>query len=173
MSVVATDFKRSQEVTIPSIVRQLFVATVYYFSHTANMPGCASLVTFRDKNTDEVFAIFKKHSYFHRPKNVSYGVFLPFWLVVLGAFFLIAKIRTREATDLAWYATALTAIGLFMMLANCVLTIFQPRFTLPMWELTIISVSILSGKVTDSLFSESRHLVTFPNSMNKNDSDRP
>jgi hypothetical protein len=39
-----------------------------------------------------------------------------------------------------------------MMLANCFLTVFQPRFTLPMWELTIISMSILSAKTLEYIF---------------------
>src|SRR5207249_3990832 len=154
LSAVATDFKRSQEITIPDVVSFLFVATRYYFSHPAVMPQCASLITFRDKNAVEVFAIFKKHSYFRHPKNVDYRALLLFWLVVLALFLLIAKIR--EAADLASYATALTVIGLLMMLANCALTVFQPRFTLPMWELTIISVSILSGKSVEYLLAGRR-----------------
>lgn len=156
LSAVATDFKRSQEITIPDVVSFLFVATRYYFSHPAVMPQCASLITFRDKNAVEVFAIFKKHSYFRHPKNVDYRALLLFWLVVLALFLLIAKIRMREAADLASYATALTVIGLLMMLANCALTVFQPRFTLPMWELTIISVSILSGKSVEYLLAGRR-----------------
>jgi hypothetical protein len=39
-----------------------------------------------------------------------------------------------------------------MMLANCVLIVFQPRYTLPMWELTIVSVSILSAKTLEYIF---------------------
>jgi hypothetical protein len=39
-----------------------------------------------------------------------------------------------------------------MMLANCFLTVFQPRFTLPMWELTIISMSILLAKTLEYIF---------------------
>jgi hypothetical protein len=148
LSAVTTDFKRSQQITIPDIVSFLFVATRYYFSHPAVMPQCASLVTFRNRNADEIFAIFKKHSYFRHPKNVGYRALLLFWLVIL-ALFLLIPIRIREAADLCSYATALTVIGLLMMLANCALTVFQPRFTLPMWELTIISVSILSGKAME------------------------
>jgi len=49
---------------------------------------------------------------------------------------------------------------LFMMLANCVLNVFQPRYTLPMWELTIVSASILVGEMIESLFSPSRRLFS-------------
>jgi hypothetical protein len=60
--------------------------------------------------------------------------------------------RKQGAAGLASYAAALTAVGLFMMLANCVLIVFQPRYTLPMWELTIVSVSILSAKTLEYIF---------------------
>jgi hypothetical protein len=153
LSTIAADFKRSQEITIPNVVSFLFVTTRFYFSHRAVMPQCASLVTFRDTNASEVFAIFKNHSYFRHPKNASHRALLLFWLVVLALFLLIAKIRMREAAGLASYATALMVIGLLMMLANCALTVFQPRFTLPMWELTIISVSILSGKAMEYMLA--------------------
>jgi hypothetical protein len=40
---------------------------------------------------------------------------------------------------------ALNATGLLMTTANCLLTEFQPRFTLPAWELLIIAVFITLG----------------------------
>jgi hypothetical protein len=156
LDAVMTDFKRSQEITIPDVVSFLFVTTRFYFSHRDAMPQCASLVTFHDKDAAEVFAIFKKHSYFRHPKNLSYRAFLFFWLIALALFLAIAKIRMQEAARLASYAAALTAVGLLMMIANCFLTIFQPRFTLPMLELTIISMFILFGGVMKSLFPPSR-----------------
>ena len=153
LSAVATDFKKSQEVTIPDLVGFLFATTNFYFSHREAMPQCASLASFRGKDPNQVIAVFKKHSYFRHPKNVSYRGLLLFWVAVLGLFIIIAKIRQREAADLSLYASALTVIGLFMMLASCVLTVFQPRFTLPMWELTIISLFILLGRMMESLSS--------------------
>ena len=99
----------------------------------------------------DVIAVFKKHSYFRHPKNVSYRGFLLFWFAVLGLFIIIAKVRQGQPADLGLYASALTVIGLFMVLATCVLTVFQPRFTLPMWELTIISLFILLGRIMESL----------------------
>jgi hypothetical protein len=151
LSAIATDFKRSQAVTIPDLVGFLFATTNFYFSHRDAMPQCASLVSFRGKDRDDVIAVFKKHSYFRHPKNVSYRGFLLFWVAVLGLFIIIAKIRQRQPADLGLYASALTVIGLFMVLATCVLTVFQPRFTLPMWELTIISLFILLGRIMESL----------------------
>ena len=117
------------------------------------MPQCASLITFRDKNADQIFGIFKSHSYFRHPKNVSYRAFSLVWIVLLAGLFLIAKMRKRDIAEIASYATALIVIAILMMLANCVLTIFQPRYTLPMWELTIVSTTALFGKTIECFFS--------------------
>jgi hypothetical protein len=148
LSAVASDFKRSQDVTIPTVVRQLFVATAFYFTHPGIMPDCVSLRTFRGNSSAQVMAIFKKH-YFQHPKNFSYGLLLFLWCVNLGLLGVVAKVRMKELAAISSYTAALTLFGLFMMLANCVLNVFQPRYTLPMWELTIISASILSAKTIE------------------------
>ena len=153
ISAVATDFKRSQRITIPEVVAFAFVSTRFYSSHRDVMPQCASLITFRDKNADQIFGIFKSHSYFRHPKNVSYRAFSLVWIVLLAALLLIAKMRKRDIAEVASYATALIVIAILMMLANCVLAIFQPRYTLPMWELTIMSVTMLFGAIMEYLVS--------------------
>ncbi|HEY2569770.1 MAG TPA: hypothetical protein VGI25_10650 [Candidatus Udaeobacter sp.] len=153
LSAVATDFKRSQQTTIPSVVRQLFVSTTSYFLHTELMPEQAGLLTFRNKSAAEIVAIFKKHSYFRHPKNFSYNAFLFFWGLTVGLLAVLAKRRKEELPAVFSYAAALTIAGLFMMLANCVLTVFQPRFTLPMWELTIVSLTILFAKTMEYFFA--------------------
>ncbi len=153
LSAVATDFKRSRQITIPDVVAFLFVATRFYFSHPGAMPQCASLVTFRDKNADHIFAIFKSHSYFRHPKDLDYRDLLFLWLISLALFVVVGKMRMQETAALASYATGLTLVGLLMMLANCVLVVFQPRYTLPMWELMIVSTSILSAKTVEYVAS--------------------
>lgn len=155
LSAVASDFKKSQGVTIPSVVRQLFVATAFYFSHPGIMPDCASLYTFRDKSSAQMMAIFK-HSYFQHSKNFSFGALLFLWCVTLALLGVVAKVRKKDIAAVSSYAAALTLVGLFMMLANCFLTVFQPRFTLPMWELTILSVSILSAKTLEYIFASGK-----------------
>jgi hypothetical protein len=153
LHAVGADFNRSQEITIPDVVRFLFVTTTFYFSHSASMPQFASLITFRDKNADEIFAIFKRRPYFHHPKNFNFRILLFFWLVSVAVFIRVAKIRKQAAAAAASYAAALTLTGLMIMLVNCFLTVFQPRFTLPMWELTIMSVTILLGAIMENLVS--------------------
>jgi hypothetical protein len=122
------------------------------------MPQCASLITFRDKNADQIFAVFKKYSYFRHPNNLSYSAFLVIWVALLAAFSLIAKLRKRNIAEVASYATALIVIAILIMLANCLLAVFQPCFTLPMWTLTLVSLCILFGGVMDALLDHSSRL---------------
>ena len=122
------------------------------------MPQFASLITFRGKNADQISAIFKGYSHFHRPKNLSFRILLFFWMISVAVFVGIAKIWKQAAADAVLYATALTATGLLMMVTNCFVTVFQPRFTLPMWELTITSLTILFAGIMDDLCCPSRDL---------------
>ena len=117
------------------------------------MPQCASLITFRDKNADQIFALFKSHSYFQHPKELTYRALFGCWAGLLALFCLITKIRKRDGADLASYSAALTTLGLFIMFANCLLAVFQPRYTIPMWELAIMSVTILFGAIMEYLVS--------------------
>jgi hypothetical protein len=154
LGAVASDFKKSLSVTIPTIVRQLFVASTFYFSHPGTMPDCASLRTFHDSNSAQLMAIFQKHSYFHHP-SFSYSIFLVLWCVNLALLGVVGKVRVNEIAAVS-YATVLTLVGLFIMLITCFLTVFQPRFTLPLWELTVISLSILSAKILEYVFARGK-----------------
>ena len=153
---VATDFTKSRETTIPKVVDYLFQSTTFYFVAPGLAAGEAPLSTFRDKSADQIVAIFWKHSYFHRWKSFSYNAFLFFWFANLLLLTVLAKVRKEKVAAVASYAVALTLIGLVMMLANCCLIEFVPRYTLPMWELTIVSVSVLFGKTIECLFSRPR-----------------
>jgi len=153
LSAVAADFTRSRKAPIPSVVNQLFGQTTFYFSHSGAMAGCAPLSTFRDKSAAQILAIFKNHSYFHHHKSFSYNAFLFSWLINLSLVAVLAKVRKEQVAPISSYATALTLVGLVMMLANCFLNEFQPRYTLPMWELTIVSASVLAGQTMECLFA--------------------
>jgi hypothetical protein len=152
LRAVATDFTRSREATIPNVVNYLFLTTTFYFWTPDFMAGCAPLSTFRDKSPAQIMAIFKKHSYFRRWKSFSYNAFLLFWCTNLSLLALLAKMRKEKVAAVASYATALTLVGLVMVLTNCFLCEFLPRFTLPMWELTIVSASVLLGRIMECLF---------------------
>ena len=167
LTAVAADFKRSQETTIPNVVRQLFVTTSYLLSVPEVMPDFTSLWTFREETADQIMAVFEKHAYFQNgskfpgrllfphQKKFSYSAFLVLWAVNLALLVALARACKGGVAIVASYAIALTLAGLFMMLANCVLNEFQWRYTLPMWELTIISLAVLFGRTTDCLFLHS------------------
>ena len=61
------------------------------------MPHCASFVTFHDNNSAQIIAIFRTHSYFRHPKDVSYRALLVLWRINLALLIVIAKVRKREA----------------------------------------------------------------------------
>ena len=141
LSAVATDFKKSQEVTIPDLVGFLFATTNFYFSHREAMPQCASLVSFRDKNRESGYRRFQEALLFPPSEERE----LPWFFALLGGSSrgVVSNRENAQARHCRsrFVCQRTDVIGLFMMLANCVLTIFQPRYTLPMWELTIVSLS--------------------------------
>ena len=144
-SAVAADFAKARMTTIPNVARSLFVHTIFYYSHRDAMPGYASLVTFRDKSADEILSCYKRHPYFYHRKEFSYNFPWCLWLVMISVLALSTKKKSGEMA-IVYYAAALTLVGLTMMLANCLLIEFQPRYTLPMWELTIISLTLVFGR---------------------------
>ena len=163
---VTTDYRRSQEMTIPWVTRQLFASTIYLLSVPEVMPAVASLWTFRGRSSAEIMAVFEKHpyySYFRHPTKLRYSAFLVLWAVNLALLAALARMRKEDIAAVVSYSAALILVGLFMMLANCVLNEFQPRYTLPMWELTIVSSCVLLGKTIAFLFPLSLSLVSWPN----------
>jgi putative flippase GtrA len=145
VTAVATDLARARMTTIPDVTRSLFVHTIFYYSHREAMPGYATLVTFRDKSADEILGYYKRHSFFHHGKRLGYGFLWCLWLVLISIFAVVTKKRSREMAVVAYAATLMLA-GLTIMLANGLLAEFQPRYTLPMWELTIISMTVAFGR---------------------------
>jgi hypothetical protein len=145
VSAVATDFARARATTIPNVVRSLFVHTIFYYSHRDAMPGYAPLITFRDKSENEILAYYKRYGYFYHRKEFGYNAIWCLWFAMIPILVVVTKKRSGEMA-VVYYAAALTLVGLTMMLANCLLAEFQPRYTFPMWELTIISVSVVFGR---------------------------
>jgi hypothetical protein len=155
LGIVESDFAKSQEVTTPQVVRFLFLTTAAYFRNFRNgaevMPQLASLVTFRGKNAAQILGILKEHPYLRHPIKIQYRTFLLIWLVPLVFCIRLKRRRNESRIAIVFYAVALVMIGLFMTLANSFLNEFQPRYTLPMWELTIVSAAILLGRAGTEL----------------------
>jgi hypothetical protein len=122
------------------VIAAPFVHTIFYFSYPESMPQYAHLDTFQNHDRSSILAQF--HSILGGHGKLSYHRLLLGWLVLV----LIFGWRARtQAIALSAYTVALNASGLLMTTANCLLNEFQPRYTLPAWELLIIAVVISLG----------------------------
>jgi len=144
LDAVAEDFRRSQVTTIPNLVNHLFLTTALYLLEPIDKPA-----GYRNKSPNQIIAILEKHRYFHLWRSVNHAVLLCFWAANLALLAVLAQMRKKNVAAVASYAVALTLAGLLMMVANCVLNTFLPRYTLPMWELTILSTSVLLGRTLE------------------------
>ena len=154
---VYADFRRYGQSTIPGVVSFLFETTAFYFhgSNAAGMAGLAPLVTYRDRDAADIYRLFDRHTYFHLGRYISYNVFLFIWLMILVLFVTVlsrSRLGRRHAGEaLLPYSTALSATGLLIVLATCLVGEWLPRYALPMWQLTILSAFALLGALADGI----------------------
>jgi hypothetical protein len=144
--------------TIPTaeITNYLFATTAYWFEHKAEMPGCANLITFRNATPDQIRSFPSQHLYFRLWQVVGYDKMFVIWLLVLAAFVLVARLRRTNPGAITAFGIALTAVGLLICAAACVLHELEPRFALSMWQMLLLSLSLFVGKTADILASPGR-----------------
>ncbi len=147
LRAVGTDFIKSFTISISQVIAAPFVHTMFYFSHPQWMTQCAHLKTFTDQ--DQSTVLRQLHSYTgQRQEKLRYDRLLLCWLALL----LIYAWRARaEAIALSAYTFALNVTSLLIITANCVLNEFQPRYTLPAWELLIVSIFIMLGALVRAM----------------------
>ncbi len=141
---VAADFAKYQLIRVDHLVRDRFVSTVFFFGHEKDMPGCATLVTYRETSETEIMHYLKGHRYLRPPKDLTHLSLLCFWL---GSFALAAFLRPCRFAEVASYTTSLILVGLILFLAHSLLSSLLIRYALPTFELTIASITILLGSV--------------------------
>lgn len=141
LHAVGRDFGKSQASTMSDVVASPFVHTVFYFAHPGWMPGLVDLATFRKHDAASIYRQIESHRFLRGWRNVSYLKLLLGWLVLTAVFVYLSGRRIAVAA----YAVSLTLVGLLMMAASCLLTEYQSRFTLPMWQLLIVSAFVLMG----------------------------
>ncbi len=146
LRAVMEDFENSRRTTVPMVVNNLFRTTSYYFSHSDRMPGCAQLISFRGKSAAQIENIFAQHPYFSLWKPFNYNVCFTLWVGNLLLLFALAKRRAWRIAGIAVYSIAVTIVGLLAMLGSCFITVFLPRYTLPMWMLLILSLLIVGSR---------------------------
>lgn len=138
------DLRRATTTTPNEIVRSLLQHTTAYFAHPSDMPQLANLVTFRN-NSAQAILQFARHRYF-RAARLSYSGLLLLWLATLFLYW-----RKVGADGFYNYALSLTCSGFLATLVTCFVTEFQYRYTLPLWELTVISETLLLGRLTPAI----------------------
>jgi hypothetical protein len=146
-----TDFVAGLKAPATEITSYLFETTAYYFQHKDDMPACAELVTFRNRNADQLRIIPSHHFYFRLWREVSYNQALLIWFIALLAFLVMARWRKINVSEISAFGITLTAIGLLMFASTCFLADSQPRFRLPMWQLLMLSSLVFFGGTADLL----------------------
>lgn len=119
----------------------MFATTQYVDAHRATLPQAARLVTFRRPAL--ALMQYRDATYFRFWEFLSFSASCVVWL---GMFLLHWPVRRRAAPPVSpalCYAVALSVVGVFMTLLNCFSARMQPRFALPMFELLLVSSTVL------------------------------
>jgi hypothetical protein len=147
---IAEDFRRSLNTRIPDVVRHLVRSTAFYFRFRETMPKAANLVTFRGTTEQGLLQHLKKHPYLRAWKKLPAGLAIGVVAAGVVALGVLGRRSRRNAAALGC-AVALLVVALMMTAANCSLTEYAPRYTLPLWELTIIAGTIVTAALADSV----------------------
>jgi hypothetical protein len=115
------------------------------------MPDCAKLVTFRDTTAEAVTGIPSQYSYFRLWRGLNYHEAFLIWLGSLLFFVVITRSKKVNVGAIPAFGFALLAIGLLMTASACLLIGFLPRYSLPMWQLLLLSTFIFIGAAADRL----------------------
>jgi len=153
------DFIAAQKTSITEVVESLFATTNYISFHLESMPALARLHTFRDFTPDELLAICSRNTYLQLWRGVPFTRWCLLWLAFFILVFALAA-RRREAGFILPYALATIFWGELMMFANCLLTEFRPRYVLPMFELTFLSILVLFAQGLEFIRPESTRDAT-------------
>ena len=144
LRVARYDFARARQITPRDIDNSLFRTTAFYFDHPDLMPESRKLVTFRDSSAKAINDIPNEHHYFGLGRRLTYNRCFALWIVILALVLFLLRGRPAAARVVP-YAFTLTAAGLVMMCSTCLLGELLPRYTLPMWELLVVSIFLLLG----------------------------
>lgn len=151
-----TDFAAALKTSASEIIDNLFETTGYFFEHRDQMPGCASLSTFRNSDAETISQIPSKHSYFYLWRGVTPNRLLLLWLLSLLALLGIARWKKVNVTAISSFGITLVAVGVLITVANSLLTEFLARFVLSIWQLLFLSFSIFAGLTADLLAGRQR-----------------
>ena len=145
----AADFVTAREMRISTVTNFLFWTTVYYVGREEAPADLAKLVTFRAFTAKEITAMPLRFGYLRWWDAITYNGWLAIWLLAFAALLITARIRRVSVVTTCSYATALLLTALLLMLVNCFFTELLPRYTVPMFELTFLSLVLLVGRIAE------------------------
>jgi hypothetical protein len=143
------DLVHALEMPPTEITSYLFATTAFCFEHKDEMPQCAKLVTFVGATAHQIKSIPSQHLYFRLWQRMGYDKLFVVWLLVFVAFVVKATRRGSNLTALSAFGIALTTVGLLICGTACLLHELEPRFTLTLWQLLLLSLFLFVGKTAD------------------------
>jgi hypothetical protein len=162
VNAASKDFIAARATSVWRLTEFLFETTAHYFKQPDAMPQLARLVTYRGATPEQIMAIPKRHAYLRWWNAVTHNGLLVVWLAALATLAFLARTRRATLAVTAAYATALLLTGLLMMLANCFLTEPLPRYALPMFELTFLSLVLLLGHIAEAFAPQTPATIPSP-----------
>jgi len=153
--VARKEFAGALRMPVTDISFYLFVTTVHYFQHKAELPACAELATFRDWNEYQILQMHRQYPYFRLWQGLTGNKASLIWLISLLAFTAVARRKRMDIRGVAAFGITLAGVGFLMTATTCLLGGFLPRYGLPMWELLWLSLFVfLAG--TANLFAKAQ-----------------
>lgn len=162
VNAATEDFVAARRMSVWRLSEFLFETSAHYFKGREAMPQLANLVTYRGATPEQIMAVAKRHAYLRWWHVVTYDGIFVVWLAALAALTILARTTRGTFVVTAAYATALLVTGLLMMFANCFLTEPLPRYALPMFELTFLSLVLLLGQIAEAFSSQTRSPIASP-----------
>lgn len=151
-NIIKTDFVAVMKLPSTDISDYLFATTAFYFYHQDGMPALATLSTYRGgASAASIEALPSEHRYFRLWQHLTYRAAVALWLGVLLALLWAARRKRSPISGTAGLAVALVLVGLFQSSLTCVVHDYEPRFSISMWELLLLSLFLLLGNLLDLL----------------------
>ena len=153
LHVARTEVVTAFQMPLTVISSYLFETTAYYFQHKQDMPACAELATFRNYNADQIRQLPSQHLYFRLWRSLSYNEVLVIWLISLLILFVLQRRKKVSARGVTAFGIALPAVGLLIFALTSLIHDYEPRFSLSMWQLLLLSLYIFVGETGDLLLT--------------------
>ena len=142
LRAVRADFLSAFETSLREVATFPIAATRYCLGRIEEMPQLRNLATFRGSAADATLSAEERFIYF-RLIDVRLRNLLVAWAGLTAVAFALKKGRPTITCGVV-----LVGVGIVILLLNCFLTEFLPRFLLPSWALFVPAVLLSAGSCT-------------------------